>query len=81
MGRLGSQSAKDEVDAPAPSGGATVGSASRLIEDAQAEYAELVRDGDAAATAGEGELTRRWQPLDLALLGVPALLVLVGLLV
>jgi hypothetical protein len=78
MGRLGSQSARDEQEAPRPSGGATVGSASRLIEDARGEYAELVAQGDSAAVPGEGELTRTWQPLDLALLGVPALVVVVG---
>ncbi len=78
MGRLGSQAAKDDVEAPRPSSGATVGSASRLIEDAKGEYAELVAGGDAAAAAGEGELTRRWQPLDIALLVVPTLLAVLG---
>ncbi len=81
MGRLGSQAASDADAAPKPNGGATVGSASRLIEDAMGEYADLVADGDSAAAAGQGELTRRWQVLDLALVGVPAILILVGLLV
>ena len=80
MGRLGSQAAHDADAAPKPSGGATVGSASQLIEDAMGEYAELVAEGDSAAASGQGELTRRWQWLDVTLVAVPAVLIVVGLL-
>lgn len=80
MGRLGSQAARDEAAAPKPSDGATVGSASRLIEDAMGEYAELVADGDSAATTGQGEVTREWQWLDVTLVAVPVLLIVVGIL-
>jgi hypothetical protein len=79
MGRLGSQAARDEATAPKPSGGATVGSSARMIEAAMGEYAELVANGDGAAVAGQGQLTREWQWLEVALLVVPALLVVVGL--
>jgi hypothetical protein len=80
LGRLGTQATADAAKSPKPSGGATVGSASRLVETGLAEYAELVAEGDSAVVQG-GELIREWQWLDFAALGVPLLLVLVGLLV
>lgn len=79
FGRLGAQSRLDAAAAPKPSEGATVGSSSRMIETAMGEYAQLVADGDSAAQAGAGELTREWQRLDLAVLAVPALLVVLGI--
>lgn len=80
VGRLGQQSAQDASSAPKPSGGATVGSASRLIEDAMGEYAELVADGDSAASVGVGEVTRSWQLWEIAVLVVPVIVIGVGLL-
>jgi Bacterial PH domain len=65
--------------APKPSEGATVGSATRLIETAMGEYAELLAEGDSAAVTGR-EITRDWNWLDLACVGVPVLVILVGLL-
>lgn len=79
MGRLGSRAARDEAAAPKPTDGATVGSASRLIEDAMGEYAELVADGDSVAATGHGVLTREWQWLDVVLVVVPVLLIVVGI--
>jgi hypothetical protein len=79
LGRLGAQAARDEAAAPKPGGGATVGSASRLIEDAMGEYAELVAEGDSAAATGQGEVTREWQGLDIALVAGSVLIILVGL--
>ena len=78
MGRLGVQAAKDQAAAPKTRDGATVGSASRLIEDAMEEYAELVTEGDSAAAIGQGEMVREWQWLDIALVGVPVLLIVAG---
>ena len=78
LGRLGTQAAIDAAKSPKPSGGATVGSASRLIETGMAEYAELVAEGDSAVVQG-GNLTREWQWSDVAAVGVPLLLVLVGI--
>jgi Bacterial PH domain len=79
LGRLGTQASIDAAKSPKPSGGATVGSASRLIETGMAEYAELVAEGDSAVVQ-DGELTQEWQWSDIAAIGVPLLLVLVGLL-
>jgi hypothetical protein len=79
LGRLGTQARVDEAKAPKPSGGATVGSAARLIETGMAEYAELVAEGDSAVVQG-GEVSREWQWTDIAALGAPLLVVLVGLL-
>lgn len=62
-----------------PSEGATVGSASRLIETAMAEYAQLVAEGDSAAVTGR-EITREWNWLDIACFAVPVLVALVGFL-
>ncbi|HEU4997310.1 MAG TPA: PH domain-containing protein [Lapillicoccus sp.] len=62
-----------------PSEGATVGSASRLIETALAEYAQLLAEGDSAAVTGR-EITREWNWLDIACFAVPVAVALVGLL-
>lgn len=67
------------ANAPQPSEGATVGSASRLIETAMGEYAELLAEGDSAAVTGR-EITREWNWLDLGCFAVPVLVILVGLL-
>ncbi|HEY6743088.1 MAG TPA: PH domain-containing protein [Lapillicoccus sp.] len=67
------------ANAPKPSEGATVGTASRLIETAMGEYAELVAEGDSAAVTGR-EITRGWNWLDLACFAVPVLVILVGML-
>jgi hypothetical protein len=56
-----------------------VGTASRLIETAMGEYAELVAEGDSAAVTGR-EITRGWNWLDLACFVVPVLVILVGML-
>ena len=79
MGRLGAQARQDAVAMPEPSRGATVGTASRMIETAKEEWNELVAAGDSAVVTG-GEVTRTWQWLDIACLVVPALLVVAGLL-
>ncbi len=65
------------LTAPKPSEGATVGSASQLIETAMGEYAELVADGDSAAVTGH-EITRSWNWLDFACFAVPVLVIVVG---
>ena len=67
------------ANAPKPSEGATVGTASRLIETAMGEYAELVAEGDSAAVTGR-DITREWNWLDLACFAVPVLVILVGML-
>jgi hypothetical protein len=67
------------LTAPKPSEGATVGSASRLIETAMGEYAELLAEGDSAAVTGR-EITRSWNWLDLACFALPLLVVLAGIL-
>lgn len=79
LGRLGSQAAGDAGSAPAPSGGATVGSGCQLIEETHEEWAELVAAGHPNGRVG-GTLTRTWDWLDIALLGVPLVLVAIGLL-
>lgn len=79
MGRLGVQAAKDQAAVPKARDGATVGSASRLIEDAMGEYAELVAEGDSAASTGQGELTRQWQWVDVLLVAVPVILIVAGI--
>ena len=70
----------DEVatNAPKPSEGATVGSASRLIETAMSEYAQLIAEGDSAAVTGR-EITRTWDWLDIACVVAPLLVILVGI--
>lgn len=65
--------------APKPSEGATVGSATRLIETVMGEYAELLAEGDSAAVTGR-EITRAWNWLDIAAFAVPVLVILVGFL-
>lgn len=65
------------LNAPKPSEGATVGSASRLIETAMGEYAELLAEGDSAAVTGR-EITRDWNWLDIACFAVPVLVIVVG---
>jgi hypothetical protein len=67
------------AETPKPSEGATVGSASRLIETAMAEYAQLVAEGDSAAVTGR-EITRQWNWLDIACFAVPVAVALFGLL-
>jgi PH (Pleckstrin Homology) domain-containing protein len=67
------------ADTPKPSEGATVGSASRLIETAMGEYAQLLAEGDSAAVTGR-EITREWNWLDIVCFAVPAAIALVGLL-
>jgi hypothetical protein len=67
------------TEGPKPSEGATVGSASRLIETALAEYAQLLAEGDSAAVTGR-EITREWNWLDIACFAVPVAVALVGLL-
>ena len=66
------------TNAPRPSEGATVGSASQLIETAMAEYAQLLAEGDSAAVTGR-EITREWNWLDIACFAVPVLVILVGI--
>ncbi len=78
FGRLGTQARKDSGDAPAPSRGATVGSASRMIETAKDEWTELVAAGDSAVVR-EGEVTRVWQWLDVACIAAPIVIVVLGL--
>lgn len=77
FGRLGAQARKDAVDVPAPSRGATVGSASRMIESAKDEWTELVAAGDSAVVR-DGEVTRVWKWLDVACVAAPIVLVVVG---
>ena len=67
------------AEAPKPSEGATVASASRLIETAMGEYAQLLAEGDSAAVTGR-EITREWNWLDIACFAVPVAVALVGLL-
>jgi len=77
MGALGRRA---ETDAgPPPPRGTTVGSAARLIEDAKEEWAELAASGRPEAVTG-GTVTRTWQPLDIAALVVPVVLVVIGIL-
>jgi hypothetical protein len=66
------------VNAPKPSEGATVGSASRMIETAMSEYAELVAEGDSAAVTGR-EITRAWNWLDILCFVLPALVIVAGI--
>lgn len=67
------------AETPKPSEGATVGSASRLIETAMGEYAQLVAEGDSAAVTGR-EITRQWNWLDIACFAVPVAVALFGFL-
>ena len=55
-----------------------MGSASRLIETAMAEYAQLLAEGDSAAVTGR-EITRTWNWLDLACFALPLLVILAGI--
>ena len=66
------------ADSSKPSEGATVGSASRLIEGAMGEYAQLLAEGDSAAVTGR-EITREWNWLDIACFAIPVVIALVGL--
>ena len=66
------------MKAPKPSEGATVGSASRIIETAMAEYAELVAEGDSAAVTGR-EITRTWNWLDILCFVRAALVIVAGI--
>lgn len=79
FGRLGAQARTDAVDIPAPSRGATVGSASRMIESAKDEWSELVAAGDSAVVR-HGEVTRDWQGLDVVCVALPVVLILLGIL-
>jgi hypothetical protein len=65
------------ANAPKPSEGATVLSATRLIETAMGEYAQLLAEGDSAAVTGR-EITRQWNWLDIACFAIPVLVILVG---
>jgi len=77
MGALGRRA--DLEAGPPPPKGTTVGSAARLIEDAREEWAELAAVGRPEAVTG-GTVTRSWQPLDIAALAVPVVLVVIGIL-
>ncbi len=77
MGALGRRA--DLEAGPPPPKGTTVGSAARLIEDAKEEWSELAAAGRPEALSG-GTVTRSWQPLDIAALAVPVVLVVVGIL-
>ncbi len=77
---MGSLGRRAELEAgPPPPKGTTVGGAARLIEDAKEEWSELAAEGRPEAVMG-GAVTRTWQPLDIAALLVPVLLVVIGLL-
>ncbi len=78
FGALGRSATVDEAAAPKPSAGATAGSAARLIEDAHSEWAELAAEGhpDVEVT---GHVTRVWDVPDIACLGLPVAMVLLGL--
>lgn len=67
------------AEAAKPSEGATVGSASRLIESAMGEYAQLLAEGDSAAVTGR-EITREWNWLDIACFAIPVAVILLGIL-
>jgi len=76
MGALGRRA---EVEAgPPPPKGTTVGSAARLIEDAKEEWTGLAAAGRPEAVTG-GTVTRTWQPLDIAAMVAPVVLIVVGL--
>ena len=76
FGALGRTSQQDV--APTPKEGTTVGSAARLLESAMDEWRELAAEGRPEAQTG-GTLTRTWQPLEVAALAVPILLIVVGI--
>jgi hypothetical protein len=78
---MGSLGRRAQLDAgPPPAHGTTVGSAARLIEDAKDEWTELAAEGRPEAVTGD-TVTRTWQPLDIAALLGPTVLIVVGLLV
>ena len=63
-----------------PSDGATVRSAAQSVELARDEWAEMVADWRPEVSA-EGQVTHTWDPTDLALLGIPILLIVLGFVV
>lgn len=60
--------------------GTTVGSAARSVDVARDEWSEMVADRRPEVSA-DGVVTRTWEPLDIALLGIPILLIIVGFVV
>lgn len=76
-GLLGRRSHLGAAPAPAPSRGATVGSAARLIEEAQREWSQLVAEGRPEVDAA-GRVTREWNVADIACLVGPLVVAAVG---
>ncbi len=79
FGSLGPKAGSDAAAAPAPSGGATVGGAARLIEEAKGEWVELREDGRPEAVSG-GRVVRTWNLPDILALGLPVLVTAFGFL-
>ena len=77
LGAMGRKAGQDDIAGPPPPKGTTVGSSARLLESAMDEWRELAAEGRPEAQTG-GTLTRTWQPLDIAALAVPILLIVVG---
>lgn len=73
---LGRKMMADSVPVPK---GATVQTSAASIELAREEWAEMVADGRPEVVA-VGEVSRRWDALDIAALVVPVVLVVLGLL-
>lgn len=78
-GSLGRRSEAEAAAGPAPSRGATVGSAARLVAEARQEWSELVAQGRPEVETG-GRVTREWNMPDIACLAGPLVIAAAGLL-
>jgi hypothetical protein len=76
---VGRQAMTDSTSQAPPSDGATVRSAAQSVELARDEWSEMVADGRPEVSP-EGQVTRTWELTDIALLGLPILLIVLGFL-
>ncbi len=76
---VGQRAVADTANQSPPSDGATVRSAARSVELARDEWTEMVADGR-PEVAADGQVTHSWDLADMALLGIPILLIVVGFL-
>lgn len=79
FGAAGQQAMADSASQARPSDGATVRSAAQSVELARDEWSEMVADGRPDVSAA-GRVTHTWDLADIALLGLPILLIGVGFL-
>ncbi|HRW19684.1 MAG TPA: PH domain-containing protein [Dermatophilaceae bacterium] len=78
LGGLAKSPDRDAADRP--TGAMTAYRAAQLVESVREEWLEAVREGELSEPA-DPRITTAWQPLEVAVVGLPLLGVLVGLLV